>query len=157
MICLNPDLFKPALISWSWHTTIFFVVLYASAALRLRSFAGLGKNFTFVLAEPDKLVTTGIYRYVQHPSYTGLFLMAAAWLLTFGRLDATPVCVLPAALLQTSIVRGLVLAPPIIFLFLMARVLRMRVIDEEEMMKKAFGKDWVVWHAKTARFIPGVV
>jgi len=33
----------------------------------------------------------------------------------------------------------------------------MRVRDEERMLRKAFGREWEEWHAKTARFIPGVL
>jgi protein-S-isoprenylcysteine O-methyltransferase Ste14 len=30
----------------------------------------LGQNFTFRLAKPKTFITSGMYRYVQHPSYT---------------------------------------------------------------------------------------
>lgn len=33
-------------------------------------------------------------------------------------------------------------------------ILSIRVRDEENMLKKAFGKEWEVYHAKTKRFIP---
>lgn len=34
--------------------------------------------------------------------------------------------------------------------------LRVRVKDEERIMREAFGREWEVWHGKTARFVPGV-
>ena len=35
-------------------------------------------------------------------------------------------------------------------------LLVVRIRDEERMLRKAFRKEWEVWHARTARFIPGV-
>jgi len=31
-----------------------------------------------------------------------------------------------------------------------------RTLEEEDMLRKAFGKEWEEWHAKTARFVPGI-
>jgi hypothetical protein len=36
-------------------------------------------------------------------------------------------------------------------------MMRLRVQDEEGMLKKRFGKEWEEWHAKTARFIPYLI
>ena len=46
------------------------LLLLFAIPLRLHSYVSLGQNFTFHLAAPDKLITTRIYSYVQHPSYT---------------------------------------------------------------------------------------
>ena len=34
--------------------------------------------------------------------------------------------------------------------------LSVRVRDEEEMLKREFGREWEVWHGRTKRFVPGV-
>ena len=34
--------------------------------------------------------------------------------------------------------------------------LAFRVREEEAMLKKAFGNEWELWHARTARFVPGI-
>lgn len=34
--------------------------------------------------------------------------------------------------------------------------LAVRVRDEEGLLRREFGEEWVRWHAKTARFVPGV-
>lgn len=34
--------------------------------------------------------------------------------------------------------------------------LRVRVRDEERMLRARFGKEWELWHARTKRFVPGV-
>ncbi|KXL49475.1 hypothetical protein M433DRAFT_147419 [Acidomyces richmondensis BFW] len=63
------------------------LILGAGIPLRLISYAFLGKIFTFALAEPDHLATTGIYQYVQHPSYTGLIIFIICNALLLGRPD----------------------------------------------------------------------
>lgn len=153
-MCLNPDLFNPALNQWSWYTGTFVGVVLVSASIRLQAYARLGKSFTFVLAKPDKLITTGIYSYVQHPSYTGLMILNSAWYWTFMRLDGISACFLPSWIVS---IKALNLAP--CFLMTVATILglRLRLRDEEEMLRKEFGKEWEDWHAKTKRFIPWVV
>ena len=57
------------LISWSSATIIPLALMFCiGIPIRLISYKSLGKNFTFALAEPDHLVTDGIYRNLQHPS-----------------------------------------------------------------------------------------
>jgi protein-S-isoprenylcysteine O-methyltransferase Ste14 len=82
-----------SLITWSPETSIpLCLIICAGIPLRLVSYASLGKNFTFALAEPDRLKTTGIYRYVQHPSYTGLVILILANILLLGRTDGVLSC-----------------------------------------------------------------
>ncbi|KAI1388175.1 uncharacterized protein F4822DRAFT_402000, partial [Hypoxylon trugodes] len=90
---LNPDM-----ITWSPATTIpLALILCAGIPLRLISYGSLGKNFTFALAEPDGLNTSGIYRYVQHPSYTGIMILVACNLGFFMRTDGALGCWVPPA------------------------------------------------------------
>jgi protein-S-isoprenylcysteine O-methyltransferase Ste14 len=152
-MCLNPDALNPALLQWSWYTSTFVIIVLIFAPLRLSAYAGLGKNFTFALAKPNKLITTGIYRYVQHPSYTGLVLLLGVWYWTLMRLDGAAACLLPFRIVHIK-------ALSLVSSFLMSSVtlagLWVRVKDEETMMEKEFGKEWVEYHSKTKRFIPGV-
>ena len=55
------------------------VVMWLGLALRVWSIAALGGDFrTTVEVEPGQaVVSTGPYRWVRHPSYTGLLLIAA--------------------------------------------------------------------------------
>jgi Isoprenylcysteine carboxyl methyltransferase (ICMT) family len=62
------------LFSWSWYTMLFML----GAASWLWSFAQLGENFIFAIHKPQCLVKTGLYQYVQHPSYTEFFLLQGA-------------------------------------------------------------------------------
>ena len=42
------------------------------------------------------------------------------------------------------------------WLIWLASVIPPRVKDEEDMLRREFGKEWEVWASKTARFIPGI-
>jgi protein-S-isoprenylcysteine O-methyltransferase Ste14 len=152
-ICLNPDLVNPGLTSWSWYTGTFVCIIFIAAPIRLQAYSRLGKNFTFMLAKPDKLVTTGIYSYVQHPSYTSLLVLTSAWFWTFLRLNGISACFLPAWLVHME---ALTLAPPILATLTTFFGITLRVKDEEEMLRKTFGKEYEEYHAKTKRFIPGL-
>lgn len=43
--------------------------------LRLLAIRKLGRNFKLTLEKPSRIVTTGIYRYMRHPSYFGSLLI----------------------------------------------------------------------------------
>lgn len=153
-ICWHPDLLNPSLLTWSPRTIPAFIVVVVFGSLRLYAYRSLGSNFTFQLAAPSKLVKTGIYRYIQHPSYVGLFAVRCVDFYTLQRLDGVAACLLPRVIVGVpwlSEVFGTVMAGLSIW------VLRIRVKDEEQMMKEKFGENWEVWHQKTARFVPGIL
>ncbi|KAM5544264.1 hypothetical protein V8D89_001924 [Ganoderma adspersum] len=63
------------------------VVLLCGASIRLWSYHVLGSFFTFevVIKDDHKLITSGPYSYVRHPSYTGILcLTTGAYLMHFG-------------------------------------------------------------------------
>ncbi|PWY89641.1 hypothetical protein BO94DRAFT_565405 [Aspergillus sclerotioniger CBS 115572] len=91
-ICPHPSNLPPHLFAWSATTTLCLLSLTLGASLRLSAFKFLGRNFTFQLAQPDTLVTGGIYRFVQHPSYTGLWLLATGYLGLIMRWDGAVAC-----------------------------------------------------------------
>src|SRR5579859_7068708 len=94
---LNTDL-----ITWSAATSIpLALILCAGIPLRLVSYTSLGKNFTFALSEPDRLTNTGIYRYVQHPSYTGLVVIMICNATLLFRMDGALSCWIPPQWYQT--------------------------------------------------------
>ncbi|KAI0834013.1 hypothetical protein F5Y06DRAFT_179883 [Hypoxylon sp. FL0890] len=145
---LNPDL-----VTWSAATSIPLVLLLCGIPLRLGSYSSLGKNFTYNLAEPDQLKTTGIYRYVQHPSYTGIALIAVGNLALLCRIDGALSCWIPPSWYETIRTLGWALLIPV---WMPMFGLWIRVREEESMLRAKFGKDWERWHARTARFIPWV-
>ncbi|KAJ9236977.1 hypothetical protein DTO271D3_5909 [Paecilomyces variotii] len=141
--------------TWNSFTTTTLALTYLGAAIRLSAYGGLGKNFTFQLAPPDRLVTSGIYHFIQHPSYTGQFLISIAMNLLVLRWDSSPACFIPESSLAALTGWGwVVLIAPMAFA---SSALATRVKDEEGMLKEKFGQEWVRWHERTARFIPYVI
>jgi protein-S-isoprenylcysteine O-methyltransferase Ste14 len=147
---LNTDL-----ITWSPATAIpLALILCAGVPLRLGAYTSLGKNFTFTLSQPDHLRTTGIYHYVQHPSYTGLIILALANIALLARPDGVISCWVPSAWYSTFCSAWWVCAPSGVGIFLFG--LLTRVTEEERMLKTEFGRKWEEWHSSTARFIPWI-
>ncbi|KAK8061902.1 hypothetical protein PG994_008268 [Apiospora phragmitis] len=143
------------LVTWSPATVVpMALLLGAGIPLRLVAYASLGKNFTFTLSKPDALNTGGIYRYVQHPSYTGIVLVAGCVLSLFFRTDGALACWVPPRWFPA--VRQLILALAPVYVSLMAYTMSTRIRDEEKMLRAEFGQDWEAWHARTARLIPGI-
>lgn len=154
-ICPNPEARNPALFTWSATSASSLALIYFGTTLRLSAYGGLGQYFTFHLAAPGQLVTTGVYRWVQHPSYAGILPMALGSAGLFLRWDATPACWVAEETL--SRLRGCGLGAVVAFFVLGSWGMMARVRDEEEMLKQHFGKEWEEWHAKTGRFIPGIL
>jgi protein-S-isoprenylcysteine O-methyltransferase Ste14 len=63
--CPRPENLNPNLFTWSTNSIICITLILVAAPIRLLAFKQLGPNFTFKLARPNKLVTTGLYKYVQ--------------------------------------------------------------------------------------------
>jgi len=128
--------------------------IFFAAPIRLLAFRQLGQNFTFRLAKPKELVKTGLYAYVQHPSYPTDWMVLTSNIALLLRPDGVLGCVLPRWL-----VSGGVMIWPI--LLIMSGVLgilaiRVRVQNEEAMLKDTFGREWEEYYKRTKRFIPWV-
>lgn len=144
----------PRLVTWSAAATTvpLALILCVGIPLRLASYASLGTNFTFALAEPDRLTTTGLYRYVQHPSYTGLVVLIVCNVALLCRTDGALSCWAPPSWYRVLRLAEFVLAPVGLAAVLFAVCTRVR--EEERMLRAEFGTEWESWHARTARFIP---
>lgn len=153
LICPRPSNLAPYLFTWTPYSIIFIATILGGSYIRLWAFSALGSNFTFRLAEPRKLVMSGLYRYVQHPSYTGKALIMFANLALIQRPDSLVGCWLPGGLVEAKLAWRVLAC---LFTFVAIYMLRKRVREEETMLKKTFGKEWEAWHARTKRFVPGV-
>ena len=153
-LCPQPGLVNPALLSWSKTTILALLLIFVGGPIRLSAYGGLGRDFTFNLAPPDRLVTGGIYRWIQHPSYIGQNGVLIGCMLLVMRWDATPACWIGESTLAQMEGWG-----PTIWILLLTLsffLLVARVRDEESMLREKFGGQWEDWHCKTKRFIPGV-
>ena len=80
--------------------------------------------------DADGLVTDGIYRFIRHPQYAGLFLIMIGWLLHWPTLLA------------------LVLFPVLLLVYYRLAV------SEEGALAQRFGEAFAVYQQQTPRFIP---
>ncbi|KAL4741106.1 hypothetical protein BDV11DRAFT_168467 [Aspergillus similis] len=156
--CPYPSHLDPSgsTVSWNPRTVGYLALVAIGAFIRLGAYGGLGRNFTYQLAKPDRLITSGIYKYLQHPSYTGVVLLLAGYGgLVVNRFDTPIACLLPENML------GLLKKwEPILFLFaatVLVLSLMVRIRDEERMLREKFGREWEIWHKKTARVVPWIL
>jgi protein-S-isoprenylcysteine O-methyltransferase Ste14 len=153
-ICINPEILNPEYFTWSRWTTACLAIMYISGAIRLLTYRELGPSFTFELAPPSKLVTTGIYAYAQHPSYVPAALVTLASAALNHNFDGWMACYLPTRVVElTSSCRN---PSMLVGALIWVVVIVVRIREEEAMLKKVFGAEWETWHRKTARLIPGV-
>jgi len=131
--CLK--LFPRAMFATVLTSVIGLVLMGLGLAVRSWAMVHLGRYFTVdvAVAADQRIVDTGPYRLVRHPSYTGLLLLAVGVGLCFG-----------------NIASFLVIAVPMIVLMLK----RMKV--EEEVLAEALGNTYREYMARTQRLIPGI-
>ena len=110
------------------------VVFAAGGALRLWPVFVLGDRFSGLVAiQPGhRLVTSGIYRVIRHPSYLGLLITSLGWALAFRS---------GVGLLLTAL-----LIPPLVA----------RISAEERLLHAQFGTEYEAYCARTSRLIPGI-
>ena len=103
--------------------------------IRWTAIIQLGKMFTVDVAidNEHKLKTTGLYKTVRHPSYTGLMLIICGIAVCMANALACIVVIIP------------------IFL-----ALNYRINVEERALSEAFGYDYEQYKKTTARLIPGI-
>jgi protein-S-isoprenylcysteine O-methyltransferase Ste14 len=110
------------------------VLMTIGATLRVGPMFVLGRRFTWPLAsqESHRLMTTGFYRYVRHPSYLGAFLGGIGWVLVF----------------RSGLGLGLIA-------LLIPAFLPM-VLAEETLLVAEFGEAYEAYRRKTWRLVPFV-
>ena len=119
-----------------WLSIVVGLTVFVSGVtFRLWAMANLGRLFTFhVMLQPGhRVVTSGPYRLLRHPSYTGALIA----LLGLG-----------IALESGLAVLAFVGVPLIGFLI--------RIAHEERTLRAALGADYEAYAARTSRLIPGV-
>jgi len=122
---------------WVWPESDFLRYLGlgcvgVGAGLRVAAMAQLGPLFsTFVVIQKEHaLVTTGLYRWVRHPIYTGSLIAVLGIFLVF----------------RSKLV-GLALP-----LYLAGTLWRMQ--DEEQLLREVFGVEFLAYQSRTWRLLP---
>ena len=149
---LDDNLFRP-----SDQVIGGLILLYIGSYFRFHAYAQLGTNFTYRLAKPDQLVTSGLYKYVRHPSYTGLILVLLAAYSLFFRQRGLASCwtaSMAPKLVEEDWIGYVV--PVVGFNLPVWLFMVKRVKEEEKMMEKEFGQKWRDYCRGTKKFVPAV-
>jgi protein-S-isoprenylcysteine O-methyltransferase Ste14 len=117
-----------------WPLVVGLVLVATGVALRAWSIAVLGRFFQYrIEIQPEHhVVTGGPYRYVRHPSYTGVALVVIGIALAAGDV--------------VGLAAALVLA---------AAGLSVRIRAEERQLIEALGPEYEKFSARRKRLIPG--
>jgi protein-S-isoprenylcysteine O-methyltransferase Ste14 len=113
---------------------IGLALLTLGGALRLGAVFVLGQRFTGLVAiqKDHRLETGSLYRYIRHPSYTGLLMFMAGYVLLFRSW--------PGLLLVAGT-----------FAILLARM-----NAEESLLESEFGEEYASYRRRTWRLVPWV-
>ena len=121
------------------------------AFIRMWCYRTLGRLFTFELSlfPHHKLITSGPYAIVRHPSYTAIILVLIGTTLVYGTQGAlTYEC--PVAYYLWTIVWWL-------FTIISYAMTVDRCIREDEMLRKTFGEEWERWSRQVRwRLVPWI-
>jgi protein-S-isoprenylcysteine O-methyltransferase Ste14 len=118
-----------------WMRPAALGVLIFALALRWAAVLTLGKSFSSNVAirESQTVYKQGLYRWMRHPSYTGLLL-----------------CFVAVGLHSRNWVSMLIVMVPT------TAVLLRRIRVEEATLRRHFGEEYVEYSRHTSRLIPGV-
>ena len=133
-----------------------WALVAAGALIRRACYRELGGFFTFELAVRDdhRLVTTGPYRVVRHPSYAG-GIMAALGLamIMVGPGAWWSECVLPWNTAVGAVFNSLY----VLLLSGLPMVFISRPHVEDKVLRAQFGKQWDEWAQRVPyRLVPGI-
>lgn len=119
----------------SFTQAIGTVLFFGGFALRVWSKRVLGTSFTYEIAAPTALIQSGPYRWLLHPSYTGLVVYIAGLSLICGQ---------PLRIIASSFAIGTL-------------ILHLtRIPEEEEMLYEVFGTAFEEYAGVRWRLWPGV-
>ena len=118
-----------------WQLTAGLAVMWIGLLLRIWAIAILGSAFrtTVEVHAGQEMVDKGPYRWIRHPSYTGLLLLVAGFGLTQGNWISLAVTVL---------------AP--------WAVIARRVRVEEKVLLASMGSAYAAYQRRSKRLIPGI-
>ncbi|KAL4815090.1 hypothetical protein BDW67DRAFT_186140 [Aspergillus spinulosporus] len=150
-----PSGYSSDLLSWSIESAVLVASLLGGGILRFLAFHQLQQNFTFAIAKPTKLIRSGLYAYMQHPSYTGAILLVIGFCALVLRTGGVLTCWSMNPVLDL-VGRSLGYVSIVYYALLVVLVIPKRISQEEDLLRKSFGEEWVEYHRLTARLIPWV-
>ncbi|KAH9474746.1 Protein-S-isoprenylcysteine O-methyltransferase B [Psilocybe cubensis] len=124
--------------------------------MRMHTYQDLGRFFRYDISiqKDHELVTTGLYAYVRHPSYSGIVLADLGWGLWYGTKGSW---IRESALLDSAGGRIALATFVIFFVIPIPAMTLSRMPNEDRALKKRFGKKWDEWASKVPyRLIPGI-
>ena len=131
------------------------VLMSLGGVLRVRSYRHLGRYFTLRLSikRDHRLVTSGPYGVVRHPSYTAIMLYMLG--IVFAHLGPASIFS-ELGLWRRPLGMALGLCQVLNILVAFATIFK-RVVKEDAVLKEQFGDDWVAWRERTPRrLFPGI-
>jgi protein-S-isoprenylcysteine O-methyltransferase Ste14 len=116
-------------------TAAGLLIMWAGLVVRIWAIGVLGTSFrmTVEVDTAQQVVDSGPYRWVRHPSYTGILLLMAGLSLVYGNWPALA-----------------------ILLVLPAGVLIHRIFVEEAVLTEVIGRAYTDYAARTKRLVPGL-
>ena len=119
----------------AWLKTASVAVLVVALAIRWTAVFTLGKSFSANVAirESQKMMRSGLYRMVRHPSYLGLLMVFVAIGIHSRNWISFVVAIVPTTA---------------------ALIYRIQV--EETVLREAFGEEYAQYSRVTKRLVPGV-
>ena len=157
MTLLLPNGKHPDCIKLTPTSTFAMVLVMLGGAIRYWCYREMGRYFTVhvTLLKNHKLITTGPYSVVRHPSYTGVafaFVGKVIWYTARGSW-------LRESMIYQRKLSWLLIAPVMFAIFFISFVMIPRRMPvEDAILKKEFGKAWDEWaKAVPYRLIPGVL
>ncbi|KAG2131645.1 hypothetical protein DEU56DRAFT_813617 [Suillus clintonianus] len=145
---LHPTPITPTFLAGSLAITI-------GGLFRLYCISTLGKFWSFQLSvrKEHRLVTSGPYSVVRHPSYTGLLLQSVGIMIMYGSPESW---MRQSGILQVPFM-SLLAANFFVLFGLCVWIGVTRPAIEDKMLKRALGKEWENWAKEVKyRLIPGV-
>jgi len=119
----------------AWIRPVCLGILTAGFLLRLTAILSLGRAFSVNVAirSGQRVMKTGLYRWMRHPSYTGMLLM----LLAVGLVERDWISLAILLVVPTA-------------------ALLYRIHVEEIALREHFGEEYVAYGRQTKRLVPGV-
>jgi len=118
-----------------WIKPLCLSILTAGFLLRLTAILSLGRAFSVNVAirSDQRVMKTGLYQFIRHPSYTGMLLMfLAVGLIERNWISLAIMLIVPTASLLY------------------------RIHVEEIALREHFGEEYVAYSRETKRLVPGI-